>query len=34
MDEKKINIYGDLKYSEDSSICKAAIHAGALEGKV
>lgn len=27
------NVYGDLEYSEDSFICKAAYHAGAIEDK-
>jgi hypothetical protein len=29
--KKLLNIYGDKVYTDDSSICKAAVHAGAID---
>lgn len=31
--DKPGSVYGDLEYSEDSYICKAAYHAGAIDEK-
>jgi len=31
--DSKVQVYGDIKYSEDSGICKSAFHSGALSDK-
>ena len=32
--KSEIKIYGDMTYSQDSSICKAAFHSGSLATKI